>query len=113
MSIESLNQKKTLPYSNAVLVLGIISIPTCFCFGIVGLTCGIIALVLSKKGLDIFEENPELYKPSSVGNLKAGKICAIIGTCTSGLYVLYIASILAIYGTAAFTMLNILAAQQQ
>ena len=41
--------KQPLPNATAVLVLGIISIVGCFCYGIVGLICGIIALILASK----------------------------------------------------------------
>ena len=78
--------KQELPNSTAVLVLGIISIFGCFCWGIVGLVLGIIALVLAGKA----------------NNLKAGKVCAIVGTCLSALffimmliYIVFIASFIA------------------
>ena len=34
---------ESAPYSTAGLVLGIVSIPSCFCYGIIGLTVGIIS----------------------------------------------------------------------
>ena len=43
-----------LPNSTAVLVLGIISIPTCFCYGIVGMICGIIALVMNGRATKLY-----------------------------------------------------------
>jgi len=67
-----------LPYATGVLVLGIISIPSCFCYGI-GFICAIIALVLAKKGKGAYKLNPSKYTPSSYNNLKSGKVCAIIG----------------------------------
>ena len=36
-----------VPNSAAVLVLGILSIVLCFCYGLIGMTLGIIALVLA------------------------------------------------------------------
>lgn len=80
---------KPVPYSTAVLVLGIISIPTCICYGIPGLATGIVALVLAAKGKRAYEFQPEKYKESSFNNLKAGKVCAIIGTCLSAFWLLY------------------------
>ena len=53
---------ESAPYSTAVLILGIISIPSCFCYGIIGLTVGIIALILSKKGMKMYEKSPSQYK---------------------------------------------------
>ncbi len=81
---------ETAPYSTAVLVLGIISIPSCFCYGIIGITTGIIALALSNKGIKMYQTNPAKYKKSSYNNLKAGRICAIIGMFFSLLYILFV-----------------------
>ena len=77
--------QQTLPNSTAVLVMGIISIPTCFCGGFIGLTLGIIAIVLSGKSRSLYYENPTYYTESSYKNLNAGRICAIIGTVFSGI----------------------------
>jgi hypothetical protein len=92
--------QKKLPNSVAVLVLGIVSIPTCFCYGIVGLVCGIIALVLANKDLSLYETAPQDYELASLNNLKAGRVCAIIGICLSALYLLYVIVVLAFLGTA-------------
>jgi len=80
----------TLPNSTAVLVLGILSIVLCCCFGLTGLALGIIALVLADKDEKLYRANPLMYDQGSYKNLQAGKICAIIGTCFSGLTFLYI-----------------------
>ena len=45
---------ENVPYATPVLVLGIISIPSCFCYGIIGLTTGIIALALSNKAIKMY-----------------------------------------------------------
>ncbi|MFM7021539.1 MAG: CCC motif membrane protein [Flavobacteriales bacterium] len=97
-----------VPNSTAVLVLGIISIPTCFCLGLVGLACGIIALVLAAKGTTAYTENPDMYTQSSYNNLKAGKICAIVGTCLSALYLVYIIFYFIFVGTVAFSFLELM-----
>ena len=94
-----------VPNSTAVLVLGICSIfPGCFCLGIIGIVCGIIALVLSNKAMSFYNSNPNNYSVSSFNNLKAGKVCAIIGLCLSSviliIYVIYI-----IVLGAAFSMI--------
>ena len=93
-----------VPNSAAVLVLGIISIALCWCYGVVALTCGIIALVLSNKGLLLYKANPNLYTPSSYNNLKAGRVCAIIGLCLSALMLVYIVIVFAFIGAAFSTM---------
>lgn len=72
--------QQPLPNSTAVLVLGIISIVGSLCYGIPGLVCGIIALVLGSKGRRLYNEAPERYQLASYNNLNAGRICAIIGT---------------------------------
>lgn len=79
-----------IPNATAVLVLGIISIPTCFCYGIVGLIIGIIALILSGKAKKLYLETPENFTLQSFNNLNAGRICAIIGTILSSLYMVFI-----------------------
>lgn len=83
-------RKVTLPNSTEVLMLGIVSIPTCCCIGIFGLASGIIAIVLGKKAISLYESNPDLYTGSSYDNAKAGYICGIIGTALSGLYVVFL-----------------------
>ncbi|MES2617805.1 MAG: CCC motif membrane protein [Bacteroidota bacterium] len=81
---------ENLPNSTAVLVLGILSIVLCFCYGFPGLTLGIISIVLSNKDLRLYRANPGRYRISSYKNLNAGRVCAIIGTSLSSLYVLII-----------------------
>ncbi len=98
-------QKMSVPYSTAVLVLGILSIVGCSVIGFIGLVMGIIALVLAGKGKRIFNENPRIYSISSFNNLKAGQICAIIGIIFSGIYLIYIIIILMIFGSAMMGML--------
>ncbi len=87
------SSQKALPNSTAILILGICSIVLCFCyfcFGFLGITCGIIALVLAKGDNKLYLENPEKYTEGSYSNLKAGKICAIVGLSMSSLYLLFI-----------------------
>lgn len=92
-----------LPNGTATLVLGIISIPGCICYGIPGLICGIIALVLANKDLKLYNLNPTAYTPGSLSNLKSGKICAIIGLCLSILYFIFIVFIIVSVGFAALS----------
>ncbi len=89
-----MNGTQPVPNATAVLVLGILSIVLCFCYGIVGLVLGIIALVLSGKSIKVYNESRNLYSLASYKNLNAGRVCAIIGTCLSGLYVLIIIIVL-------------------
>ena len=74
-------ENEKLPNANAVLILGILSIITCCCWGIVGVILGIIALVLAKKDTALYNENPSLY--TNFNNINTGKILAIIGLVLS------------------------------
>jgi hypothetical protein len=76
-----------LPNATAVLVLGIISIVGCIFYGIPGIVCGIIAIVLHKKDREIYQTNPTLYD-ASFKNSKAGYVCGIIGLSLSILFAL-------------------------
>lgn len=99
MEENQINTKKAdLPNSTTILVLGICSIATCWCAGIVGLGLGITTLVMSKKARIAYETYPGSYSENSYNNMKAGKICAIIGVCLSALAVLYFIVYLIIFG---------------
>lgn len=93
-----------LPNSTAVLVLGILSIAICWCYGLFGVTMGIIALVLSGKARALYNQNPELYTEGSFKNMKAGRICAIIGTVLSSVYIAFVIIYLLIIGAAVGTL---------
>lgn len=89
-------EKQKLPNATTVLVLGILSILTCCCWGVIGLILGIVALTLAKKDTVLYEQNPELY--SNFSNLKTGRILAIIGIVLSAIYLLYTVYILVTVG---------------
>ena len=93
--------KEKLPNSTAVLVLGIISIAICT----VGFITGAIALALASGDLKQLRANSEKYSESSVKNLNAGRICAIIGLSLSvfvllvyALYFYFVLSIVDSFG---------------
>lgn len=88
----------SLPNATAVLVLGIISIALCWCYGFIGLICGIIALYLAGKDRKLYAQSPSSYSVSSYNNLKAGRICAIIGVILSGIYVVIIIFYIIFFG---------------
>ena len=94
-----------LPNSTAVLVLGILSIVLCWCYGLVGIVVGIIALVMSGKAKREYTDNFGKYSESSYKNLNAGKVCAIIGTCLSGLYLVFVIVYIIIIGTVATSLI--------
>jgi hypothetical protein len=68
-----------------------------FCYGIFGIVLGIIALVLSNKDLKLFNANPELY--TSIQNLRAGRICGIIGLSVGSLFFLIVIAYLIFIGS--------------
>lgn len=95
-----------LPYSTGVLVMGIISIALCWCYGVVGVTLGIISIVLANKAKKLYKESPEKYTIGSYKNLQAGYICAIIGLCLSALYLVFIVIYILIIGAAFSTAIT-------
>lgn len=93
--------------ATATLILGIISIPMCFCsfvpymgivFVLIGLVLPIIALVISKKEWRAYNSSPSRFNKSDAGNMKAGRICAFIGLGLNGLLVLVILGLLVFVG---------------
>ena len=87
------------PSSTAALVLGIVSLVTFFCYGIVGIVLGIIAIAQANKSIQASNENPGMYSESSIGNAKAGKIMGIIGIILGALVLLYVIFIFVLIGT--------------
>jgi hypothetical protein len=94
-------QQQALPNATAVLVLGIISIIGCFCYGVVGLICGIIAIILASKSKKLYTSNPDAYTDGSLKNVNAGRICAIIGLSLSLIYILMVIAAVIFVGADA------------
>ncbi|MEM6517604.1 MAG: CCC motif membrane protein [Bacteroidota bacterium] len=89
-------QQQQLQNSTLILVLGILSIVTCCCYGVIGLILGIVTLVLAKKATAIYAENPEMY--TGFQNVKIGRILAIIGLVLSVLYLLFSVWVITAFG---------------
>ncbi|MUH36291.1 DUF4190 domain-containing protein [Zobellia amurskyensis] len=89
-------EQHKLPNATLILVFGILSIVTCCCYGILGLIFGIVALVLANKATAIYQLNPENY--TDYGNVKTGKILAIIGIVLSVLYLIMTIGMIAFFG---------------
>jgi hypothetical protein len=83
-------QKQDLPSATGTLVLGIISISSFWCYGIVGIITGIIALSISHNSNKLYKANPDKYTESSYKNLNAGRITAIVGISLSSIFVVII-----------------------
>jgi M penetrans paralogue family 26 len=79
--------KQQLPNATATLVLGILSIVMCICYGIPSLALGIIALAISSKSVKLYNENPDIYE--GYNNLKSGRTMAIIGLSLSGVFIIF------------------------
>ena len=92
--------QQALPNATAVLVLGILSIVTCCCYGVIGVILGVVALVLSKKDRALYAANMSFYTESSFKNLNAGRVCAIIGLILNGLVLLSFIILIAVLGWA-------------
>ena len=91
---------QSLPNSTAVLILGILSILTCCCYGVIGLVLGVVALILSKRDRAAYAANMSYYTESSFKNLNAGRVCAIIGLILNILVILISIIAIAILGWA-------------
>lgn len=94
----NLATQSPIPNSTGVLVLGILSIVFCCCYGFIGIILGIVAIVLAGKGKELYNANPSAYTEGSLKNLNAGKICAIIGLSLSALALIYYIIIFATMG---------------
>ncbi|AVR46740.1 hypothetical protein C7S20_16520 [Christiangramia fulva] len=79
-------EKRELPNSTLILVFGILSILGCCCYGVLGVVFGIIALVMSKRAIEIYNADPELY--TGFQNVKTGRILAIIGLALSAISII-------------------------
>jgi hypothetical protein len=99
--MEALDQKPQAgQLKNAVgaLVLGILSILTCMCYGVIGLILAIIGLVISKQDNQLVKDNPDVMYMNA-GALKAGRILCIIGLVFNILMIIYFVVILLVIGT--------------
>lgn len=101
-----MEMKQRLPNATATLVLGILSIVLCFCYGLPGLICAVIAIAISGKSVKLYKAEPELYM--DYGNIKAGRIMAIIGLCLSLIYFVIMIIWIAALGMDAFNMSRML-----
>ena len=92
-------KKKDLPNATAVLVLAILSLVFCWCYGFVGLILGILAVAIASAPRKAYLEHPEEYTEISYKNLSAGRVCGIIGICVALAVVAFV--ILVVLGVTA------------
>lgn len=102
-SMPNQHMQQNLPNATSALVLGIISIVGSFCYGIVGLICGIIGLILANRDRRLYNESPELYSQSSFGTSSAGRTCSIIGIVLSSLIIIVVIFYVILIGTMLST----------
>ncbi len=95
-----------IPNSVGVLVLGILSIVFCWCYGILSIILGIIALVLANQAEKTYQLNPDLYSLASYKNLKAGKTCGIIGLSLAAVWIVFLIIYVIAFGTIALNAFN-------
>ena len=90
--------QEKLPNATPVLVLGVLSIIICFCYGI-GAILGGIGLYLANKDIKMYNENPNRY--SNLSNVKTGKVLCIIGLILSVLFLIYLIWFISVVGMDA------------
>ena len=91
--------KIDLPNATIVLVLGIVPIVTCCCFaGLLGIICGVVAVVLAQSATNLYVSNPGKYTEGSYKNMNAGKVCAWIGLVLSAIIFLFVLWLIATVG---------------
>jgi hypothetical protein len=79
------NIPQNLPNSKLVLLLGILSIASCWLYLIssAGVVLAIVALFLSGNEMATYKADPTRYSISSLNNVKAGRTLALIGLIIS------------------------------
>ena len=74
--------REPLPNATTILILGILSIVVCQLLGIV-------ALIMGNNSIDLYKRNPGSYSAESYNNVKAGRICGIIGICLLAFVIIF------------------------
>lgn len=91
-----MEEKQKLPNSTLILVLGILSIIGCCCYGILGIALGIVAMVLAKRATEQYNANPDMY--DGFQNVKTGRILAIIGIVLGVISLIATIAMIMMYG---------------
>jgi hypothetical protein len=86
--------QQPLPNATLILVLGILSIVLCQ-------PLGIAALIMGNQSIDQYNQNPGRYTEGSLGTVKAGRICGIIGIC-----LIAVGLLLMLAGVSLFSFLS-------
>jgi hypothetical protein len=94
-------QQQMLPNATLALVMGILSIVGCCCYGLPGIIFGIVALIIALKSEKVYKQDPENYL--GYGNVKAGKIMGIIGIVLGVLFAAYMLYVISMIGWDALS----------
>lgn len=94
------------PNSTESMVLGILSIVFCWCWGILSIILGIVTLVLANQGEKEYRKNPSLYSEVSYRNLRTGRTCAIVGLCLAAITILGAIIYFIVFGTMFFNVMQ-------
>lgn len=86
--------QEPLPNATIILVLGILSIVLCQ-------PLGIAAIIMGNQSISAYNQNPGRYTEGSLGTVKAGRVCGIIGLCLIALWIL-----LMLAGVSLFSFMN-------
>lgn len=92
-------ENNKLPNANIVLILGILSVITCICYGIFGILFGVIALVLARKDMNLDRSNDIVYTNYQTVNI--GRVLAIIGIVLGILFIIILIWVISIVGMDA------------
>jgi predicted membrane protein len=92
-------ENNKLPNANIVLILGILSVITCICYGIFGILFGVIALVLAQKDMKLDRSNDIVYTNYQTVNI--GRVLAIIGIVLGVLFIIMMIWVISIVGMDA------------
>jgi Trk-type K+ transport system membrane component len=80
-------EKQKLPNANTILILSILSVITCCCYGVIGIVLAVVALQKAKKEEQLYLENPAQYL--NIGTVNAARIIAFIGITLSAIYLAF------------------------
>lgn len=93
-----------LPNASLILILGIGSlVGCCISYGLLGLICSIITLILSKGAEEQYRQHPDHYSLSSYNNMRTGRTCAMISLILSIVVVILTVAVILFFGAAALT----------
>lgn len=99
--------KEELPNASLILILGICSIVgCCLSYGLLGIICAIIALVMAKSANELYMQYPDRYSEASYKNMQTGKTCAMVSLILSIITIVTSIIVIIFFGWAALFLPN-------